>query len=116
VPAICCAAEQIFTATLAEQYGAEGIYVNSVNRGPVETGLMRGLFEHIAQNRGLSVEEVVRAHVESSRELYLSETLTIPGSGIRAATASDRQCFRFESGLEIAHSSLFLGHRFAPAR
>ena len=65
VPAICCAAEQIFTATLAEQYGAEGIYVNSVNPGPVETGLMRGLFEHIAQNRGLSVEEVVKAHVDS---------------------------------------------------
>jgi 3-oxoacyl-[acyl-carrier protein] reductase len=65
VPAICCAAEQIFTATLAEQYGAEGIYVNAVNPGPVETGLMRGLFEHIAQNRGLSVEEVVKAHVDS---------------------------------------------------
>jgi hypothetical protein len=30
-----------------------------------ETGLMRGLFEHIARNRGLSVEEVVRAHVDS---------------------------------------------------
>ena len=26
---------------------------------------MRGLFEHIAQNRGLSVEEVVKAHVDS---------------------------------------------------
>jgi NAD(P)-dependent dehydrogenase (short-subunit alcohol dehydrogenase family) len=65
VPAICCAAEQIFTATLAEQYGAEGIYVNAVNPGPVETGLMRGLFEHIARNRELSVEEVVRAHVDS---------------------------------------------------
>jgi NAD(P)-dependent dehydrogenase (short-subunit alcohol dehydrogenase family) len=65
VPAICCAAEQILTATLAEQYGAEGIYVNAVNPGPVETGLMRGLFEHIARNRGLSVEEVVRAHVDS---------------------------------------------------
>jgi NAD(P)-dependent dehydrogenase (short-subunit alcohol dehydrogenase family) len=65
VPAICCAAEQIFTATLAEQYGAEGIYVNAVNPGPVETGLMRGLFEHIARNRGLSVEEVVKAHVDS---------------------------------------------------
>ena len=65
VPAICCAAEQIFTTTLAEQYGGEGIYVNAVNPGPVETGLMRGLFEHIAQNRGLSVEEVVKAHVDS---------------------------------------------------
>jgi 3-oxoacyl-[acyl-carrier protein] reductase len=65
VPAICCAAEQIFTTTLAEQYGKEGIYVNSVNPGPVETGLMRGLFEHIAQDRGLTVEEVVQAHVDS---------------------------------------------------
>jgi 3-oxoacyl-[acyl-carrier protein] reductase len=65
VPAICCAAEQIFTATIAEEYGPEGIYVNAVNPGPVETGLMRGLFDHIARRRGLSVEEVVDAHVDS---------------------------------------------------
>jgi NAD(P)-dependent dehydrogenase (short-subunit alcohol dehydrogenase family) len=65
VPAICCAAELIFTATLAEEYGPEGIYVNAVNPGPVETGLMRGLFEQVAKRRGLSVEEVVDAHVES---------------------------------------------------
>ena len=65
VPAICCAAELIFTATLAEEYGPEGIYVNAVNPGPVETGLMRGLFEQVARRRGLSVEEVVDAHVES---------------------------------------------------
>ena len=65
VPAICCAAELIFTATLAEEYGPQGIYVNAVNPGPVETGLMRGLFEQVARRRGLSVEEVVDAHVES---------------------------------------------------
>jgi 3-oxoacyl-[acyl-carrier protein] reductase len=65
VPAICCAAEQIFTATIAEEYGPEGIYVNAVNPGPVETGLMRGLFEHIARRRGVSVGEVVDAHVDS---------------------------------------------------
>jgi 3-oxoacyl-[acyl-carrier protein] reductase len=65
VPAICCAAELIFTATLAEEYGPEGIYVNAVNPGPVETGLMRGLFEQVARRRGLSVQEVVDAHVES---------------------------------------------------
>lgn len=65
VPAVCCAAELIFTATLAEQYGPEGIYVNAVNPGPVETGLMRGLFEHLGRTRGLGVEEVVKAHVDS---------------------------------------------------
>jgi 3-oxoacyl-[acyl-carrier protein] reductase len=65
VPAICCAAELIFTATLAEEYGPQGIYVNAVNPGPVETGLMRGLFEQVARRRGLSVQEVVDAHVES---------------------------------------------------
>jgi NAD(P)-dependent dehydrogenase (short-subunit alcohol dehydrogenase family) len=65
VPAICCAAELIFTATLAEEYGPEGIYINAVNPGPVETGLMRGLFEQVARRRGLSVDEVVEAHVES---------------------------------------------------
>jgi len=65
VPAICCAAEQIFTATMAEEYGPEGIYVNSVNPGPVETGLMRGLFEGVARRRGLGVDEVVAAHVDS---------------------------------------------------
>ena len=65
VPAICCAAELIFTATIAEEYGPEGIYVNAVNPGPVETGLMRGLFDHVATRRGLTVEEVVNAHVDS---------------------------------------------------
>ena len=65
VPAVCCAGEQIFTKTLAEQYGPEGIYVNSVNPGPVETTLMHGLFEKVAQVRGLGVQEVINAHVES---------------------------------------------------
>jgi NAD(P)-dependent dehydrogenase (short-subunit alcohol dehydrogenase family) len=46
----------IFTAALAEQYGAEGTYVNAVNPGPVETGFMRGL-EHIAPDRGGSVSK-----------------------------------------------------------
>jgi len=65
VPAVCCAGEQIFTKTLAEQYGPEGIYVNSVNPGPVETTLMHGLFEKVANIRGLGVQEVINAHVES---------------------------------------------------
>jgi len=65
VPAICCAAELIFTATIAEEYGPEGIYVNAVNPGPVETGLMRGLFAQVARRRGLDVDEVVDAHVDS---------------------------------------------------
>lgn len=65
VPAVCCAAELIFTATLAEQYGPENIYVNAVNPGPVETGLMRGLFEQVARRRGVTVQEVVDAHVAS---------------------------------------------------
>jgi len=65
VPAVCCAAEQIFTATIAEEYGPEGIYVNAVNPGPVDTSLMRGLFEHIGKRRGFSADAVERAHVDS---------------------------------------------------
>jgi 3-oxoacyl-[acyl-carrier protein] reductase len=65
VPAVCCAGEQIFTKTLAEQYGPDGIYVNSVNPGPAETTLMHGLFEKVAKGRGLGVQEVIDAHVES---------------------------------------------------
>lgn len=65
VPAVCCAAEQIFTATIAEEYGPEGIYVNAVNPGPVDTSLMRGLFDHIGKRRGFSADEVERAHVDS---------------------------------------------------
>ena len=65
VPAICCAAEKIFTETIAEQYGPEGIYVNAVNPGPVQTTLMHGLFELVAKKQGLSVQEVIDAHVES---------------------------------------------------
>jgi 3-oxoacyl-[acyl-carrier protein] reductase len=65
VPAVCCAAEQIFTATIAEEYGPDGIYVNAVNPGPVDTSLMRGLFEHIGKRKGLGVGEVEKAHVDS---------------------------------------------------
>lgn len=65
VPAVCCAGEQIFTKTLAEQYGPEGIYVNAVNPGPVDTTLMHGIMETVAKLRGLGVDEVIRAHVES---------------------------------------------------
>jgi NAD(P)-dependent dehydrogenase (short-subunit alcohol dehydrogenase family) len=65
VPAICCAAEKIFTETIAEQYGPEGIYVNAVNPGPVQTTLMHGLFELVATKQGLTVQQVIDAHVES---------------------------------------------------
>ena len=65
VPAVCCAAEKIFTETIAEQYGPEGIYVNAVNPGPVQTTLMHGLFELVAKKQGLSVQQVIDAHVES---------------------------------------------------
>jgi NAD(P)-dependent dehydrogenase (short-subunit alcohol dehydrogenase family) len=65
VPAICCAAEKIFTETIAEQYGSEGIYVNAVNPGPVQTTLMHGLFELVAKKQGLTVQQVIAAHVES---------------------------------------------------
>src|SRR3990167_6663041 len=65
VPAVCCAGEQILTKTLAEQYGPEGIYVNSVNPGHVETTLMHGLFEKVAKMRGLTTQAVIDAHVES---------------------------------------------------
>ena len=65
VPAVCCAGEQIFTKTLAEQYGPEGIYINSVNPGPVETMLMHGLFENVARACGLATQQVIDAHVES---------------------------------------------------
>lgn len=65
VPAICCAAELIFTQTLAEQYGPEGIYINAVNPGPVETGLMHDIFEKLAKRRGISVEQVIQGHVDS---------------------------------------------------
>ena len=65
VPAICCAAELILTQTLAEQYGPEGIYINAVNPGPVDTGLMHGIFEKLADQRGMTVDQVIEAHVES---------------------------------------------------
>jgi 3-oxoacyl-[acyl-carrier protein] reductase len=65
VPAVCCAAEKIFTETIAEQYGPEGIYVNAVNPGPVQTTLMHGLFELVAKKQGLTVQQVIDAHVES---------------------------------------------------
>jgi 3-oxoacyl-[acyl-carrier protein] reductase len=65
VPAICCAAELILTQTLAEQYGPEGIYINAVNPGPVQTGLMQDIFEKLARRRGLTVDQVIQGHVDS---------------------------------------------------
>ena len=93
VPAVCCAGEQIFTKTLAEQYGPEGIYVNSVNPGPVETTLMHGLFEKVAKVRGLTTQAVIDAHVESIPLKLKRIALPVEITSLVLFLASDRASF-----------------------
>lgn len=93
VPAVCCAGEQIFTKTLAEQYGPEGIYVNSVNPGPVETTLMHGLFEKVAKVRGLTTQAVIDAHVESIPLKLKRIALPAEITNLVLFLASDRASF-----------------------
>ena len=59
------AADQNFAAAIAEQYGAHGIRVNTVNPGPVETDRWDLLEKAIAKGRGISQDEA-RKLVESS--------------------------------------------------
>jgi NAD(P)-dependent dehydrogenase (short-subunit alcohol dehydrogenase family) len=59
------AADQNFAAAIAEEYGAHGVRVNTVNPGPVDTDRWDLLEKAIARGRGISQAEA-RALVESS--------------------------------------------------
>ncbi|MQA73406.1 MAG: SDR family oxidoreductase [Solirubrobacterales bacterium] len=59
------AADQNFAAAIAEQYGAHGVRVNTVNPGPVDTERWDLLEKEIARGRGISQDEA-RALVSSS--------------------------------------------------
>jgi NAD(P)-dependent dehydrogenase (short-subunit alcohol dehydrogenase family) len=59
------AADQNFAAAIAEQYGAHGVRVNTVNPGPVDTERWDLLEKAIAAGRGISQDEARRL-VESS--------------------------------------------------
>lgn len=59
------AADQNFAAAIAEQYGAHGVRVNTVNPGPVDTDRWDLLEKAIAAGRGMSQADA-RKLVESS--------------------------------------------------
>jgi NAD(P)-dependent dehydrogenase (short-subunit alcohol dehydrogenase family) len=59
------AADQNFAAAIAEEYGAHGVRVNTVNPGPVDTDRWDLLEKAIATGRGISQAEA-RELVESS--------------------------------------------------
>lgn len=59
------AADQNFAAAIAEQYGAHGVRVNTVNPGPVDTERWDLLEKAIAAGRGISQADARRL-VESS--------------------------------------------------
>lgn len=59
------AADQNFASAIAEQYGAHGVRVNTVNPGPVDTDRWDLLEKAIAEGRGISQAEA-RELVESS--------------------------------------------------
>jgi NAD(P)-dependent dehydrogenase (short-subunit alcohol dehydrogenase family) len=51
------AADLAVTAALAEQYGREGILINAINPGPVDTDRWEGLVRAYARDKGLSHDE-----------------------------------------------------------
>jgi NAD(P)-dependent dehydrogenase (short-subunit alcohol dehydrogenase family) len=59
------AADQNFASAIAEEYGAHGVRVNTVNPGPVDTDRWDLLEKAIAAGRGITQPEA-RALVESS--------------------------------------------------
>lgn len=59
------AADQNFAGAIAEQYGAHGVRVNTVNPGPVDTDRWDLLEKSIAEGRGISQPEARRL-VEAS--------------------------------------------------
>jgi NAD(P)-dependent dehydrogenase (short-subunit alcohol dehydrogenase family) len=53
------------TEALAEQYGREGILINAVNPGPVDTERWEGLVRAYARDKGLSREEAAARAIRS---------------------------------------------------
>jgi NAD(P)-dependent dehydrogenase (short-subunit alcohol dehydrogenase family) len=53
------------TAALAEQYGSEGILINAINPGPVDTERWTGLVRAYARDKRLSTEEAGARAVRS---------------------------------------------------
>jgi NAD(P)-dependent dehydrogenase (short-subunit alcohol dehydrogenase family) len=59
------AADLAVTSALAEQYGREGILINAVNPGPVDTERWTGLVRAYARDKGLPLEEASARAVRS---------------------------------------------------
>lgn len=58
VPGACNAADINVASSLAEKYGYKGIRVNTVNPGPIDTSRWKWCEETMAEERGLSSEQV----------------------------------------------------------
>lgn len=56
-PSAANAADLAVTEALAEQYGPEGILINAVNPGPVDTDRWDGLEKQMAKDKGISQDQ-----------------------------------------------------------
>ena len=56
-PGAVCAANINFTEAIAKEYGREGVRVNAVNPGPVETGLWSNFLEGVAERLDITKDE-----------------------------------------------------------
>ncbi len=85
------AADLAVTAALAEQYGPQGIFINAINPGPVDTERWDGLVRAYARDKGISREE---ASARALRSIPLGRIAT-PGevAAVVVFVASPRASF-----------------------
>ncbi len=100
------AADINFASSLAEQYGREGIRVNTVNPGPVDTDRWDGLEKAFARDKGVDQE---RAHQLAVQSIPLGRICTPQEvADLVAFVASERASF-----LNGAHIPIDGGQRKA---
>lgn len=97
-----------FSKALSKQYGDVGILVNTISPAFIETPLVRGMMQQMADEQGIDKEQVIEKFLENNRphiELHRPGTIEEVGA-VAAFLASEKASFVTGSNYRIDGGSV----------